>query len=1092
MQRIIKIFLATSSDLKPERELIEKAIIARFEKEKSVFELMFWDDDPDKTLRRSLHVTYHKAISESDIFVMIFTSRIPQYAEEEFQVAFSQRKDNNKPHILAYFKESEVYPKEPKSKEQEINLLKFKNKLSDLGYPWVVYRNHDDLLVHFSRQLDHLIKLNQSSASLSEASAVEYIPPSAAPRPKASPGAPPPPPSARAGSRAAARASAPPPPQQPPPRPQTPAQSSSAKPQQQPEVNYWLLKIRAQTWDIPGFRKGQDTWFNTYTLRSEKRPEYETLQAVRPGDKVIAYAYERYNAVVGTLTVTEGIHADEGKGEVISMIIDELFPVPLQLDNLSADIEFADQLDIPTEWRWRGISEAQYHAITQGTPRKNEEVLPSYTTEGNHLETEDQLAFTYDIESFSTIMVLKDVKPPLAIGLFGNWGSGKSFFMEKLKARINKKKGSNKRYVDKVVQVTFNSWHYSDANLWASLITEIFEELYVFSTNEGKQGELEKLSKTLQITTLQKEATEQRKKELESKKVVLEAEQKKKREELKDISGLKLLKHILKDPYIQQDLKSVDNDNIQSIINSRDKIASYIKAVQDEKNKSKYFWSTLWNFKGPWIYIAFAVIILAVVAFAFNGLPFLKLTWDDVTGKIASMVLLVTTAVGKIVAAAAPIRKRFNDAYNRLTSLMHTIDSREVPDAPELSQVEQELASVKSSLESIDQQINATRQELADIRTGRKLMQFIENRSRDEQYSRQLGLISWIRKDFKRLDDLLRLQYDISDDEEKKAINPENITLKIDRIILYIDDLDRCNEDTVVKVLEAVHLLLAFPLFVVVVGVDPRWLNKSLSAKYPFFTEADREGNGQADHAVSSFDYLEKIFQIPFTLKPITKTGREDLLAYLLKNEIQSQQQSTANVTQAVQVNTSDTHSGNTSGPVPTGTTTGTSAGQANAAHTTVQASGQQSQNTVDDPISEEVLQKNLTFTTGELSFMQEVSALFGHTPRTIKRFVNIYRLIKTHGNFVPGLDYKPTLLVLAIVVGCPHHARSFVQELSKNTKSEIYNLNNLLTETDNLKELEAWLKERISQKIYSEMTIESLRQNLELISRFSFRTISR
>jgi hypothetical protein len=35
-----------------------------------------------------------------------------------------------------------------------------------------------------------------------------------------------------------------------------------------------------------------------------------------------------------------------------------------------------------------------------------------------------------------------------------------------------------------------------------------------------------------------------------------------------------------------------------------------------------------------------------------------------------------------------------------------------------------------------------------------------------------------------------------------------------------------------VKVLEAIHLLLAFELFVVVVGVDPRWLNNALSEKY--------------------------------------------------------------------------------------------------------------------------------------------------------------------------------------------------------------------------------------------------------------------
>ena len=56
---------------------------------------------------------------------------------------------------------------------------------------------------------------------------------------------------------------------------------------------------------------------------------------------------------------------------------------------------------------------------------------------------------------------------------------------------------------------------------------------------------------------------------------------------------------------------------------------------------------------------------------------------------------------------------------------------------------------------------------------------------------------------------------------ENRALSP------IERIILYIDDLDRCPPKRVVEVLEAVHLLLAFDLFVVVVAVDARWLERS-------------------------------------------------------------------------------------------------------------------------------------------------------------------------------------------------------------------------------------------------------------------------
>jgi len=63
----------------------------------------------------------------------------------------------------------------------------------------------------------------------------------------------------------------------------------------------------------------------------------------------------------------------------------------------------------------------------------------------------------------------------------------------------------------------------------------------------------------------------------------------------------------------------------------------------------------------------------------------------------------------------------------------------------------------------------------------------------------------------------------------------------------------------VIKVLEAVHLLLAFPLFVVVVAVDATWLTSSLEEHFRQFEHAD------------AADYLEKIFQVPFQVQPLPR-----------------------------------------------------------------------------------------------------------------------------------------------------------------------------------------------------------------------------
>ena len=67
---------------------------------------------------------------------------------------------------------------------------------------------------------------------------------------------------------------------------------------------------------------------------------------------------------------------------------------------------------------------------------------------------------------------------------------------------------------------------------------------------------------------------------------------------------------------------------------------------------------------------------------------------------------------------------------------------------------------------------------------------------------------------------------------ESWSRSPDSEKLPLERVILYIDDLDRCPPDVVIKVLEAVHLLVAFPAFVVVVGVDPRWLHQAIRQHY--------------------------------------------------------------------------------------------------------------------------------------------------------------------------------------------------------------------------------------------------------------------
>src|SRR5262245_65360048 len=106
-----KLFLASSSELKEDREQFE-IFINRKNKDwinKGIFlDLILWEDFLDAMSQTRLQDEYNKAIRECDIFLMLFFTKVGKYTEEEFETAFGQFKDTNKPAIFTYFKDAQI------------------------------------------------------------------------------------------------------------------------------------------------------------------------------------------------------------------------------------------------------------------------------------------------------------------------------------------------------------------------------------------------------------------------------------------------------------------------------------------------------------------------------------------------------------------------------------------------------------------------------------------------------------------------------------------------------------------------------------------------------------------------------------------------------------------------------------------------------------------------------------------------------------------------------------------------------------------------------------------------------------------------
>jgi hypothetical protein len=77
-------------------------------------------------------------------------------------------------------------------------------------------------------------------------------------------------------------------------------------------------------------------------------------------------------------------------------------------------------------------------------------------------EGNDLLSLRREVDALSALLVSTSVEPPVSVGLFGEWGSGKSFFMKELSDSIAARAAASKETKDdlfcaNVVQIKFNA-----------------------------------------------------------------------------------------------------------------------------------------------------------------------------------------------------------------------------------------------------------------------------------------------------------------------------------------------------------------------------------------------------------------------------------------------------------------------------------------------------------------------------------------------------------------------------------------------------------------------------------------------------------
>ena len=154
-----KIFLASSCELKEDRQAFEIFINRKNNHwvTKGVFlKLIVWEDFLDTLSKTRLQDEYNQAIKTCDLFVMLFSTKVGKYTEEEFETAVGQFQTTNKPFIFTYFKETHISTGSVNQQDLK-SLWAFQEKLKKLGHFQTHYANSDGLNLHFYQQLDKLV-----------------------------------------------------------------------------------------------------------------------------------------------------------------------------------------------------------------------------------------------------------------------------------------------------------------------------------------------------------------------------------------------------------------------------------------------------------------------------------------------------------------------------------------------------------------------------------------------------------------------------------------------------------------------------------------------------------------------------------------------------------------------------------------------------------------------------------------------------------------------------------------------------------------------------------------------------------------------
>lgn len=420
----------------------------------------------------------------------------------------------------------------------------------------------------------------------------------------------------------------------------------------------------------------------------------------------------------------------------------------------------------------------------------------------SELDKEDKLDIAKEVEALYE-MIYESGRDNLNIGIFGEWGSGKTFFVNELGKRFENN--------DDHLFVTFNAWNYYDTNVVTNLVYKVYEEINskCFECDDTP-SEFQKM--VAEHNSIANEEIESKIKELE-----------------------RLRTDVSKDR-VDFILNTFEVEFKNEFGGGLENFSTYLDDIIDFKNNSDNRWSfILREISNIYMWLKerkrnaiVAIASLIIIVFAINGVLDVKEGIVTIISKISFFSMFITSALASI---------RGSKIYNFIGKASKNYIKN--------SNYNNDIDKYNNEIEKL----TIEKKSYGEDMSREAIRHFIENKLESELYTKKIGYTHAIKKDLLLIKDWLE---------------SSSIDSGLSKIILVIDDLDRCSSEQVIQVLQSVHLLLSSDLFTVILTVDSKWVINSIKSNYTQINKSIHDD-------YTAIEYLQKIIHFPFWMNSMSE-----------------------------------------------------------------------------------------------------------------------------------------------------------------------------------------------------------------------------